>query len=298
MENTYFKNYLKYKKKYLDLKKLDGGTKMEHISNITGNLLLSNHQPLVFGKMLVWNIENQEDNEKRINNPSIQLTLIERYKRIFIEIDKIINANERVQIIGLQEFVSNVSPDGNLLIRGELSDIIHRFLLESELTFVIYTPKNTTNYTKADKPYFFNSQYGNMIFKIRRYPNEANGTHEYTIEKKISESIDIFKKNYSTLIRECIYNIHFTTRYFNYIKSGANLFINLHGTTENHDLPILNEYINKIFKEHYISEIYIGGDFNKNTEQVTLYQWNINDFSRISIESIDSKHIIVFKRSN
>ena len=45
---NYKKKYLKYKKKYLDLKKLDGGTKMEHIPNITGNLLLSNHQPLAY----------------------------------------------------------------------------------------------------------------------------------------------------------------------------------------------------------------------------------------------------------
>jgi hypothetical protein len=114
-----------------------------------------------------------------------------------------------------------------------------------------------------------------MIFKIRRYPNEATGTHEYMVDKKIGESTDIFKKSYSTLIRECIYNIQFTTRYFNYIKVGTILFINLHGTSENHELPILDGYINNIFssiekcleskilKEHNIAEIYIGGDFNK-----------------------------------
>jgi len=298
MEHNYFKNYLKYKKKYLDLKKVYGGALVDHIPKYTGNLLLSNHEPLIFGKMLVWNIENQEDNEKRINNSSIQLTLLERYKRIFMEIKKIINANEGIQIIGLQEFCANISLDGNLLIRDKISELIYNVEYDLEVKFVIYTPKTTINYTKANTSQILNSPYGNMIFKIRRFPNEARGTQDYTIEKKIEDSTHIFKKSYSTLIRECIYNIYFTTRYFNYIKSGANLFINLHGTTENHDLPILNEYINKILKEHLITEIYIGGDFNKNTEQVTSYQWNINGFSRISIESIDSKHIMVFSKSN
>ena len=239
---------------------------------------LSDHNPLIYDNMIFWNIQKQD------NDTSDHLSkndLREKNKRLALIVAEIerINKENPTNIIGLQE-----CPDSLITING-----FTRVLFSPKASTRIQGPDSAKNFDKIDR-------YGCALFVKNDIINSVNlnGEHNNVLgmSRVTAKKVGIIVLNrFDRLateryrvskIKYCQTHGKRITNYFNFVKIGDILYVNMHGVPQSYDLDDLIEQINHI---ENINTIYIGGDFNKNRCSLNKY------FERKTINNLIYKGI-------
>jgi hypothetical protein len=264
---------------------------------------VSDHTPQICRQMLVWNIESNNENHKRIMK-NLELytspySKKERYEFIARRLILLYQANPQIEVIGLQEF------DGKD-ITEEYMRIFLTKLAAINFNFYYFSPKTKTllhkTQTNMDHGCITFTKRGCRIYHheyIKTYGGGDSDRHEVESilglgpdNKKVTPRYKMEK------ITEFIHYGKFVTSLFIYNIIGTILYVNLHGKpSTQYDLNDLKKNINYLLELHYVNRIYIGGDFNKRFGEIT--DLNIKKFSTVLCtdtmdRSID--HIFILDR--
>lgn len=294
------KKYIKYKKKYLNLKEQIGSSHSSSTSASTSvpdtGLFfnypqLSDHPLCSYLDILFWNIEKEQTYQQRIDKSIQKGKQIERLEieERNIEIaNAIISKLENKNFVCLQEFTTrenNNEPNNETIITR---------LGNSGFRLVNFTPKSTTILDIPEEVYnnksgltenYIKNDSGNAIFVRNTFNTNVNGG-EVTSKNYSNSPEDLIVvrqqrglgPNDHIPIEEITHYTKFKS-YFNWViyENGNNLLINLHGEKKKFtDLINIVNFINN--RNENLQNIIVVGDFNKPFWVVRQYLSNINNF--------------------
>ena len=274
-----------------------------NLSNGTNNecriksLKLSDHDPLIYDNMIFWNIQKQNISTKHLSKEELKAEEA-RLELIVAEIERM-NKEKPTNVIGLQE-----CPDS---------------LAINDFTRVIFSPKASTRINGPDSTKNFDNidHYGCALFVKNDITNSVDlyGEHNYVsrMSSSAAETVGVIvfneydvlasKRHRVSKIKYCQTHGKRYTKYFNYVRTGDILYVNLHGVQG--ELYDLNDLVAQIEHIESINTIYIGGDFNKGKCSLNKYfgRKKINNFSYKGIQKTQPRdgkcidHVLKFGKS-
>ena len=274
-----------------------------NLSNGTNNecriksLKLSDHDPLIYDNMIFWNIQKQNISTKHLSKEELKAEEA-RLELIVAEIERM-NKEKPTNVIGLQE-----CPDS---------------LTINDFTRVIFSPKASTRINGPDSTKNFDNidHYGCALFVKNDITNSVDlyGEHNYVsrMSSSAAETVGVIvfneydvlasKRHRVSKIKYCQTHGKRYTKYFNYVRTGDILYVNLHGVQG--ELYDLNDLVAQIEHIESINTIYIGGDFNKSKGSLKRYfgRKTIGNFSYKGIQKTQPRdgkwidHVLKFGKS-